>query len=195
MISILDYGMGNLRSVEKAFQFIGEKVEIVSTLSSVQRLVIPGVGAFGAAMERLAPLKSDIQSFANSGNPILGICLGQQLLFEASEEHGHHIGLELLPGKVKYFSAGLQLKVPHIGWAPLKFRSKEMSVELYDGDEVYFVHSLVTECSDKSDIAIITTYGEEFEAAVQRRNIWGMQFHPEKSSHVGLQLLRNWCQQ
>lgn len=193
MISILDYGMGNLRSVEKAFAFIGQPVQIVQSLSGVDRLVIPGVGAFGAAMERLSPLKKEIQAFAKSGGPILGICLGQQLLFEESEEHGQSFGLELLPGKVKYFSSELNLKVPHIGWSPMRFRSQEMSSELSDGDEVYFVHSLITECAEADDVAITTIYGEEFAAAVQRRNIWGMQFHPEKSSHVGLQLLKNWC--
>lgn len=187
--------MGNLRSVEKAFQAIGEKVSIVDSLKSVERLVIPGVGAFGAAMERLLSMKSEIQNFAKAGNPILGICLGQQLLFEESEEHGLTTGLGLLGGKVKYFSPSLGLKVPHIGWSAMQFRSSEMSTGLQNGDEVYFVHSLVTECSEPSDIAIVSHYGEEFAAAVQRRNIWGMQFHPEKSSHVGLQLLRNWCQQ
>ena len=104
MISILDYGMGNLRSVQKAFEYLGEEVEIVTSLSRVSRLVIPGVGAFGAAMERLSGFKRDIQSFAAGGQPILGICLGQQLLFETSEEHGSHAGLEIIGGSVKYFS-------------------------------------------------------------------------------------------
>jgi imidazole glycerol-phosphate synthase subunit HisH len=192
MISILDYGMGNLRSVEKAFQHLGEQTEIVTSLGGVERLVIPGVGAFGAAMERLSPLKSDIKSFASGGGPLLGICLGQQLLFERSQEHGEHAGLELLGGDVLYFSSDMGLKVPHIGWTGLKFESDEYRGHLKDQAEVYFVHSLYTKCSDPRDVAANANYGIDFAAAVRRRNIWGAQFHPEKSSSVGLSILRNW---
>jgi imidazole glycerol-phosphate synthase subunit HisH len=192
MISILDYGMGNLRSVEKAFISLGEKVKIVQRLNDVDRLVIPGVGAFGAAMERLQPLKSDIQSYAKSGGPLLGICLGQQLLFEKSEEYGEHTGLELLGGEVKYLPQNQGLKVPHIGWTALEFRSPIFQVNLTQGSEVYFVHSLVTHCADQHDVAAYATYGEPFAAAVKRENIWGAQFHPEKSSSVGLEILQTW---
>ncbi|MFY7882424.1 MAG: imidazole glycerol phosphate synthase subunit HisH [Fimbriimonas sp.] len=194
MISILDYGMGNLRSVQKAFEYLGEEVEIVTSLSRVSRLVIPGVGAFGAAMERLSGFKRDIQSFAAGGQPILGICLGQQLLFETSEEHGSHAGLEIIGGSVKYFSSDLNLKVPHIGWSSIQCLSAKMRRNLDGASEVYFVHSLYTECSNPSDIAIESVYGIKFAAAIERNNVWGMQFHPEKSSQVGLQLLKNWSE-
>jgi glutamine amidotransferase len=194
MISILDYGMGNLRSVQKAFENLGEEVEIVTSLSRVSRLVIPGVGAFGAAMERLSGFKRDIQSFAAGGQPILGICLGQQLLFETSEEHGSHAGLEIIGGSVKYFSTDLNLKVPHIGWSSIQCLSAKMGRDLDGASEVYFVHSLYTECSNPSDIAIESVYGIKFAAAIERNNVWGMQFHPEKSSQVGLQLLKNWSE-
>ena len=194
MISILDYGMGNLRSVQKAFEYLGEEVEIVTSLSRVSRLVIPGVGAFGAAMERLSGFKRDIQSFAAGGQPILGICLGQQLLFETSEEHGSHAGLEIIGGSVKYFSRDLNLKVPHIGWSSIQCLSAKMGRGLDAASEVYFVHSLYTECSNPSDIAIESVYGIKFAAAIERNNVWGMQFHPEKSSQVGLLLLKNWSE-
>jgi len=194
MISILDYGMGNLRSVQKAFEYLGEEVEIVTSLSQVSRLVIPGVGAFGAAMERLSGLKSDIKSFVAGGQPILGICLGQQLLFETSEEHGSHAGLEIIGGAVKYFSKDLNLKVPHIGWSSIHCLSPRMGKELDSASEVYFVHSLYTECSNPLDIAIESEYGIKFAAAIEHNNVWGMQFHPEKSSRVGLQLLKNWTE-
>ncbi len=194
MISILDYGMGNLRSVQKAFEYLGEEVEIVTSLSRVSRLVIPGVGAFGAAMERLSGFKRDIQSFAAGGQPILGICLGQQLLFETSEEHGSHAGLEIIGGSVKYFSSDLNLKVPHIGWSSIQCLSAKMGRGLDGASEVYFVHSLYTVCSNPSDIAIESEYGIKFAAAIERNNVWGMQFHPEKSSQVGLQLLKNWSE-
>lgn len=194
MISILDYGMGNLRSVQKAFEYLGEEVEIVTSLSRVSRLVIPGVGAFGAAMERLSGFKRDIQRFAAGGQPVLGICLGQQLLFETSEEHGSHAGLEIIGGSVKYFSTDLNLKVPHIGWSSIQCLSAKMGRGLDGASEVYFVHSLYTECSNPTDIAIESEYGIKFAAAIERNNVWGMQFHPEKSSQVGLQLLKNWSE-
>lgn len=195
MITILDYGMGNLRSVQKAFEFLGETVRIQNNLTGAERLVIPGVGAFGAAMDRIEPLKKEIRSFASSGQPVLGICLGQQLLFDRSEEHGEHVGLELIPGDVKYFSPELGLKVPHIGWSPLTWSDGPMKTDLTDGDSVYFVHSLYTETADEGDIQATAQYGIPFAAAVRRGNVWGCQFHPEKSSSVGLQILKNWVNQ
>ena len=138
--------------------------------------------------------KRDIQSFAAGGQPILGICLGQQLLFETSEEHGSHAGLEIIGGSVKYFSRDLNLKVPHIGWSSIQCLSAKMGSGLDGTSEVYFVHSLYTECSNPSDIAIESEYGIKFAAAIERNNVWGMQFHPEKSSQVGLQLLKNWSE-
>jgi glutamine amidotransferase len=191
LIRILDYGLGNLRSVEKALTKIGVGSTIQSDLKSCTKLIIPGVGAFGAAMERIAPLAAEIRSFAASGQPILGICLGQQLLFERSEELGAHAGLGLLAGNVRYLPRIKGLKVPHVGWSVIKVvRKAGVAANLEEGKQAYFVHSLYTECTDPTDTVATATYGIEFPAAVQRENIWGAQFHPEKSSEIGLQMLR-----
>lgn len=184
--------MGNLKSVERAIAHLGFPCRVQTSLEGAERLIVPGVGAFGAAMERLDPLASDIRAFAASGRPLLGICLGQQLLFEESEELGHHRGLGLLPGTVRYFPLDLGHKVPHMGWNTLRpSPSCPLFAGLAEGDQVYFVHSLVTVCRDPSDVAATTTYGIEFASAVQRGNVWGTQFHPEKSGEVGLRILRN----
>lgn len=184
--------MGNLRSVEKAIEKLGYPVRISADLPDSGKLIIPGVGAFGAAMQNLAPLKEGIRTLASEGMPIFGICLGQQLLFEHSEEHGSHTGLELIRGGVKYFSTDLGLKVPSIGWSQLEPRNgKTLMSGVKPADQVYFVHSLYTVCEDDSDVAAISTYGIEFASAVQRNNVWGCQFHPEKSSSVGLKILEN----
>jgi len=187
--------MGNLRSVEKAVEFLGFKCVVSSSLVGATKLIIPGVGAFGAAMERLEPLRSDILAFASSGQPLLGICLGQQLLFDSSEELGEHVGLGLVPGRVRYLPAGMGLKVPHVGWSPLSYKaSGGLATGGLQGEQVYFVHSLYTDCEESSDIAATATYGLEFAAAVQKKNVWGTQFHPEKSSSVGLRILRNFLE-
>lgn len=187
--------MGNLRSVEKAFESIGSDVEIVERIHpSIERLVIPGVGAFAAAMERLRPLKADIQSFASGGAPLLGICLGQQLLFDGSDEHGSTEGLGLVPGWVRYLPRDVGLKVPHMGWSPLEIKKSDGFVQgTQSGDQVYFVHSLFTDCAEVDDIAATASYGLEFAAAIQRGNIWAAQFHPEKSGDIGLRMLRNFA--
>lgn len=193
MITILDYGMGNLRSVEKAIEALGFGVRVMPALDDeTTRLIIPGVGAFGAAMERLRPMRDAIRDFAASGRPLLGICLGQQLLFDSSEEYGENEGLGLVPGRVRYLPKDRGLKVPHMGWSPLTFRRPDgLGAEARDGDQVYFVHSLYTECADPADVAATADYGLEFPAAVQRGNVWGAQFHPEKSGEVGLKMLRS----
>ncbi len=191
MIVVLDYGMGNLRSVEKACVALGSPVSIQSDLAGATKVIIPGVGAFGAAMERLQGLKSELQAFANSGQPLLGICLGQQLLFEASEEHGEHPGLELVGGHVKYFPRLPGLKVPHMGWAPLSnLRGRFMDGTAAD-EQVYFVHSLYCAASDPNDVASTAEYGVIFPAAIESGNVWGSQFHPEKSGAAGLKMLGN----
>ena len=178
--------MGNLRSVEKAIAKLGYPVRISSEVPTEGKLIIPGVGAFGAAMECLAPLKSSIRERAEAGMPILGICLGQQLLFDRSEEHGIYQGLGLIPGEVRYFPTNIGLKIPLIGWAKLKpSQDSPLMVGVKPEDQVYFVHSLHTICENSSDVAATATHGIEFVAAVQRGNIWGCQFHPEKSSAVG----------
>lgn len=193
MIGVLDYGMGNLRSVLKAFESLGVKVGLVERLSGVERLVIPGVGAFGAAMERIGPLRDEIRAFAAGGAPILGICLGQQLLFEESEEMGHHTGLGLVPGRVRYLPAEGR-KVPHMGWSPLTYRRHDGLTEGgVENEQVYFVHSLYTDCADPADVAATADYGVEFPAMVARGNVWGAQFHPEKSGAVGLRMLERFA--
>jgi glutamine amidotransferase len=187
--------MGNLRSVEKAIEAVGSQCRIQQNLEGADKLIIPGVGAFGAAMERIEPLRNEIRSFAGSGRPLLGICLGQQLLFEQSEEHGTHRGLEIVPGRVAYFPKDLGLKVPHMGWSALSYtRSSGLAEGGVEGEQVYFVHSLHTICDDPNDVAATCHYGFDFVAAIQRGNVWGAQFHPEKSSSVGLRMLRNFVE-
>ena len=168
---------------------------VSTSIRGAEKLIIPGVGAFGAAMERLLPLKDEICAFAESGQPLLGICLGQQLLLETSEELGEHVGLGLVAGRVRYIPANLGVKVPHIGWSPLHYRLTDgLATGSVQGEQVFFVHSLFTDCSDQADVAATATYGIEFPAAVQRGNVWGTQFHPEKSSAVGLRILRNFLE-
>lgn len=187
--------MGNLRSVEKAVEFLGYPVRVQPDLSGVTKLIIPGVGAFGAAMERLSPLKAQIVDLARGGVPVLGICLGQQLLFERSEEMGEHTGLGLISGEVLYLPRDLGLKVPHVGWSPLTpVQPDGPTAGIKEGEQVYFVHSLYTRCDDPSDIAATAEYGLVFPAAVRRANVWGCQFHPEKSGDVGLRILRNFLE-
>jgi imidazole glycerol-phosphate synthase subunit HisH len=195
LITLLDYGMGNLRSVEKAILAVGGRCVVRSDLAGVEKLVIPGVGAFGAAMERLLPMRDEIRRLAIDGIPVLGICLGQQLLFETGQEMGEHQGLGLLPGEVVYLPKAPGLKIPHMGWSPLrKLRPDGIMASVRDGDQVYFVHSLVTRCADPSDVAAFAEHGTRFAAAVQRGSIWGAQFHPEKSGDVGLGILRSFVE-
>ena len=192
MIVILDYGMGNLRSVERAVRHLGFECSIQPDLAGASKLILPGVGAFGAAMQRLGPMVGAIREFAASGRPVMGICLGQQLLFDLSEEMGSHEGLGLIPGRVRYFSPDMGLKIPHVGWNELRFaREAGLGEGSKPGDQVYFVHSLFTECAQPSDVAAECSYGITFAAAVQRENVWGAQFHPEKSGAVGLRILGN----
>jgi len=142
-------------------------------------------------MERLRPLRDEIRAFAAAGNPVMGICLGQQLLFDESEELGQNEGLGLIPGRVRYLPRE-GVKVPHMGWSPLTVRRPEGLMDgFHPGEQVYFVHSLVTECADPGDVVATATHGTEFAAAVQHKNVWGTQFHPEKSGAVGLRILQN----
>lgn len=187
--------MGNLRSVQNALARLNAPSRLVTDLEGVEKLILPGVGAFGAAMERLAPFREAIRAFAASGKPLMGICLGQQLLFEQSEELGRHEGLGILRGTVRYFPSDLGLKVPHIGWNEAVFRAdSRLGRGVLPGDQVYFVHSLVTICEDPADQAATTEYGIRFASAVERENVWGTQFHPEKSGEVGMRILRNFVE-
>jgi len=189
---ILDYGLGNLRSVELAVRRLGKESRIQADLSGATRVILPGVGAFAKAMETLQPVAEDLRKWARSGSPLLGICLGQQLLFDSSEEFGETPGLGILRGRVKYIPLDVGVKVPHIGWSPLEVRQHHgLLAGIYPGDQVYFVHSLVTEPADQSAVAAYAEHGIRFAAAIQHENIWATQFHPEKSGYVGLRILEN----
>ncbi len=186
--------MGNLRSVEKALEHLGVDCRIQDDLKGADKLIIPGVGAFPAAMERLAPLSDEIRRFASDGGPLLGICLGQQLLFESSCEVEETAGLGILAGSVKPLPKDGGLKVPHIGWSSLCVKQNDgLLAGIQDGEQVYFVHSFWTDCADPSDAASLTSHGVEFPSAVQRENVWGAQFHPEKSGDAGLKMLENFA--
>lgn len=196
-IAILDYGMGNLRSVEKAFEHVGARARVTAEPGAVRDadgLVLPGVGAFPRAMERVRERGLDelIAERAAAGTPILGICLGLQLLFDSSEELGGAAGLGLLPGPV----AGLEapgLKVPHIGWAPVRWeRPSRLTEGIESETPFYFVHSLAPRPRPE-ELLGSAVYGERFACAAERGNVFGVQFHPEKSSAAGLRLLANFA--
>jgi glutamine amidotransferase len=195
-IAILDYGMGNLRSVEKALERVGAdgvRTADVDVAASADGLVLPGVGAFPRAMERVRDLGFDrlVARHVEAGGPVLGICLGMQLLFERSSELGGADGLGLLPGTVEPLDAE-GLKVPHIGWEPVVW---ERESPLTDGIETrtpfYFVHSLTPVPAHDGDVLGTVAYGARFACAVARPPLYGFQFHPEKSSAAGLRLLEN----
>lgn len=197
MISIVDYDMGNLRSVQKAFEHLGFSAEVSGDPDAVrkaERLVVPGVGAFRDAMASLRAkgLDAAILEYAQSGRPLLGICLGLQLFFDASEEYGEHKGLGLFPGRVVRFPAmrddkGEELKIPHMGWNVVHGQGELGRV--LDGKYVYFVHSYYAVPADPAHIAGTTPYGIDFCSAAARDNVWAAQFHPEKSAEAGMALL------
>lgn len=196
-IAILDYGMGNLRSVEKALEHVGATATITDEADSVRAadgLILPGVGAFPRAMERirergLDELTAERQA---AGVPILGICLGLQLLFDSSEELGGAEGLGMLPGPVTALRAG-GLKVPHIGWAPVRWeRESRLTEGIASETPFYFVHSFAPRPA-AGELLGSAAYGERFACAAERGNVFGVQFHPEKSSAAGLRLLSNFA--
>ncbi|MCX7963750.1 MAG: imidazole glycerol phosphate synthase subunit HisH [Candidatus Sumerlaea chitinivorans] len=198
MISIVDYGMGNLRSVAKAFEKIGAKVELIETSDDVRRahtLVVPGVGAFGDAMAGLEQRKltGAIREHVEAGKPLLGICLGLQILFELSEESPSVPGLGILRGEVRRFVSH-ELKIPQMGWNKIEVNPQSRLLRgLGDNPYVYFVHSYYVAPIDQEVIAATTDYGIRFVSAIERGNLFGVQFHPEKSQQVGLQILRNFA--
>ncbi|MGI8908330.1 MAG: imidazole glycerol phosphate synthase subunit HisH [Candidatus Sumerlaeaceae bacterium] len=198
MISIVDYGMGNLRSVEKALQKLGYATELVSTpgcIDAASQLVLPGVGAFGDAMRGLQErsLVEPLRHYAASGRPLFGICLGMQILFESSEEDPGTEGLGILRGEVRHFPA-MQLKVPHMGWNRLEVRtSSPWFQNLGPEPFVYFVHSYYVVPVDGGMTATATEYGIQFTSAVAHENVGGTQFHPEKSQATGLKILQNFA--
>jgi glutamine amidotransferase len=198
-IAIIDYNMGNLSSVKNAFLKLGENVDIISkpdALKKYDKIVLPGVGAFGDAMAHLRENSMDmaIKEFAKTKRPLLGICLGMQLLFDRSEEFGSHIGLGLIPGDIKYFDSSKfpkRLKIPHMGWNKLFIqRSTPLFNGLEDSFYLYFVHSYHV-LTDKKYIIGKTLYGYEFASAVQKENVYGFQPHPEKSHDDGLKIIEN----
>jgi glutamine amidotransferase len=195
-IAILDYGMGNLRSVEKAFERVGAdalRTDDADAAADADGLVLPGVGAFPKAMERIRKLSFDrlVREHAAAERPVLGICLGMQLLFERSSELGGAEGLGLLRGSVEPLAAE-GLKVPHIGWEPVSWRRESALTEAIDSETpFYFVHSLTPVPEEEGEILGTATYGERFACAVERPPLYGFQFHPEKSSAAGLRLLEN----
>jgi glutamine amidotransferase len=195
-ICVLDYGMGNLRSVEKAFEKVGAEAQITSELdraAAADGLVLPGVGAFPKAMERIGELGFGrlIAECLDAGKPVLGICLGFQLLFESSTELGGSRGLGLLEGEVAALEAP-GLKLPHIGWEPMRIeRESDLTEEIEDETPFYFVHSFAPRPADQDVIAGTAEHGQRFAAAVAAPPLYGVQFHPEKSSEAGLRLLRN----
>lgn len=195
MIGIVDYGRGNLRSVEKALEKLGFKADILTApeqIKGVKGIILPGVGAFADAMAALAQGNwlSPLQRYVQEGNPFLGICLGMQLLFEIGEEHGEHEGLGFLKGKVVKFPLGL--KIPHMGWNTLNIiQPNAICDNIPNHSHFYFVHSYYAVTQDKECIAATSDYGLEFPAVVGKDNVWGAQFHPEKSSPWGLVMLDN----
>lgn len=201
MVGIIDYGVGNLFSLRSSFDAIGESAFVSGDpeeLQKADRLILPGVGAFGDAAAKLREngLDQFVIAQVEAGKPLMGICLGMQMLFEKSYEYGEHQGLGLLKGAVVGMEGRLpaDLKIPHIGWNALKFQQPDCPLfrGIQEGDHVYFVHSFYAEgCEDA--LAATTAYGKELTAAVAKGNLFGCQFHPEKSGRVGLEILKAFC--
>lgn len=193
-IAIIDYGMGNLHSVSKAVERLGFAANVTADPAEILKapgVILPGVGAFGDAMAlmRESGLDETAKQVAANGTPLLGICLGMQLLFTDSEEHGYHHGLQLLPGTVERFKGSF--KVPHMGWNRLTPLRPSPLFDGIDGGHAYFVHSYRVKPESRDDLIATTDYYGEVSAIVGRGSVFGMQFHPEKSGRVGMQLLGN----
>ena len=212
--TIIDYGIGNLRSIEKALEHVGAepvRTDDPDEIASAERLVLPGVGAFGACIGeiRRRGLEAPVREAARTGTPLLGVCVGMQLLFEKGEEHGSHDGLGLLEGRVVHFHIGAPsesgaraemqaYKVPHMGWNTAEATHPSPLLDGLDGRSeetpyYYFVHSYHARPTHNGDVLATTTYGRAFPAMVERNNVFGVQFHPEKSQQAGLRLLQNFA--
>ena len=197
MISIIDYDAGNIKSVEKAFDFLGADTVVTRDPKEIfraDRVVLPGVGSFGDAMNRLNEygLVSTIKEVVEKETPFLGICLGQQLLFDSSDESEGVSGLGILRGKIKRIPDNGVLKVPQIGWNSLTYPNKGRLFKGIDEDSyVYFVHSYYLDADDKSIVTATTEYGTTIDASVEKGNVFACQFHPEKSAEVGMEILKN----
>ena len=202
MVAIVDYGVGNLFSLKSSFAAIGEEAVVTSdpdTLRNADRIILPGVGAFGDAAEKLktSGMFDLMRTLAAEGKPIMGICLGMQLLFEKSFEYGEHQGLGLIRGSIRPIADVIpkDLKIPHIGWNALQFQNPDAKLLRYlkEGEFVYFVHSYYgTDC--EADTVATAEYGAPLTAMVERGNVCGCQFHPEKSGDVGLRILKAFCE-
>ena len=195
MITVIDYGAGNLASVAGALTFLGEKSVTACGADEIARadkLILPGVGAFGECMKKLraSSLDEAIIGAVKRGTPLLGICLGLQLLFERSYEFGEHEGLGLLPGEVRKINAG-GLPLPHIAWTSIDVRGGRLLRGIESGEFFYFVHSYCAHAAEERDEAATADYGETFTAVAERDNVFGTQFHPEKSGSRGLAILKN----
>lgn len=201
MIAIIDYGVGNLFSLKSSFSAIGFDTVVTrdpKALAEADKIILPGVGAFADAAKKLADTGLDkvVKELAASGKPLMGICLGMQMLFDKSFEYGEHQGLGLIPGNVVPMEGRIsqELKIPHIGWNALQFKAdSKLFKYVKPGDFVYFVHSyFATDCGES--VTSVAEYGTDITATVERGNVYGCQFHPEKSGSVGLNILRAFCE-
>ncbi|NIR50603.1 imidazole glycerol phosphate synthase subunit HisH [candidate division KSB1 bacterium] len=197
MISIVDYGVGNLKSLENALNYLDfdcKRINAPEEVARVEKMILPGVGAFGYAMQNIEALrlKAALIETANRGVPVLGICLGMQIFFTFSSEGGNQAGLNLIQGAVKRIAG--PLKVPHIGWNEIQSKSSILFKNLPSTRFGYFVHSYYCLPENESWVTATTEYGETFVSAVERDNVFGVQFHPEKSQELGLKILQNFAE-
>ncbi len=200
MIAIIDYGVGNLFSLKSSFKAIGEDAIVTNDkkiIDGCDRIILPGVGAFGDAAKKLneSGMQEVLLQEVKKGKPVMGICLGMQLLFDESYEFGVHKGLGLIKGSIVPFEGRIDkdLRIPQIGWNSLKlYNDSPIFKDLNNGDYVYFVHSYFADC-DKKNVIATSDYGIEFTAAVEKDNVFGCQFHPEKSGDVGLKILKSFA--
>jgi glutamine amidotransferase len=199
MIAVIDYGRGNVRSLSNAVEYIGYDALITSDAKKIgdaDKIILPGVGAFGDAMRAIRERALDTALYREvieKGKPMLGICLGLQLLGKSSEEHGYHEGLGWIDAQVRRFDPGLRLKVPHVGWNDIDYSNPAPLFKGLKRDErsFYFVHSFYLDCNEPTDILATCEYGKKFTAAIRHNNILATQFHPEKSQDNGIQVLTN----